>query len=211
MRASELLGADARARLERAVIAAERRTEGEIVVAVVSACDEYGSAGWRLGVALAALAYLALGLFAPPLPWTAYLAAQATAIALGHGLARRPALRRRLLPRRLAERRVSERARLCFAEQGLAATRGRTGILILAAVLERRVVVLADEGIDRALDPDESWQQVVDLAVEGLRRGRAAEGLEAAVRRCGEMLARHVPAGERPLDELRNDPVVIED
>jgi uncharacterized membrane protein len=75
------------------------------------------------------------------------------------------------------------------------------------------VVVLADEGIDRALDSNESWQQVVDLAVGGLRRGNTADavnGLEAAIRRFGELLARHVPAPDRNPDELSNR-VVLED
>jgi putative membrane protein len=211
MRATELIDEAARRRLERAVADAERCTRGEIVVAVVRACDEYGAVGWWLGVGLAALVFLGLGLFVAPLPWTAYLAAQAVALGCGHGLARIEALRRGLLPRALAERRVGERALRCFAEQGLARTQGRTGVLVFVALLERRVVVLGDEGIDKVLDPDESWAEVVDLAVAGLRDGRAVEGLEAAVQRCGAILARHLPAPERNLDELPNALVVLED
>jgi putative membrane protein len=108
------------------------------------------------------------------------------------------------------ERRVSERARRCFAESGLTRTRGRTGVLVFVTLLERRVVVLADEGIHRVLDPDESWQQVVELAVDGLRRGQPIEGIEAAVRRCGAILARHLPAIAPDLDELPNPPIILE-
>ncbi|HTY19055.1 MAG TPA: hypothetical protein VMH82_15100 [Myxococcota bacterium] len=211
MRVFELIDPAARQHLEAVVAEQERRTGGEIVIAVVGACDEYGSAGWRLGTALAAFAFLGLGVLAPPLPWTAYLGAQAVALLLGHALARVEGVRRHLLPAALAERRVFERARRCFAEQGLTRTRGRTGILILAALLERRVVVLADEGIHRALGPDESWQEVVDLAVDGMRHGRPVPGLEAAVRRCGEILAAHLPAPPVNPDELPNAVVVLED
>lgn len=211
MRASELVDPAARQRLEAVVAEAERLTGGEIVVAIVRACDEYGAAGWRLGVALAAATFLALGWFLPPLPWTVYLAAQAAALLAGHALGRIEPVRRALLSPRLVEERVAQRARRCFAEQGLARTRNRTGILVFVALLEHRVVVLADEGIHRALDPDESWQQVVDLAVAGLREGRAVEGLEAAVRRCGEILAHHLPADVPNPDELPNRLVVLED
>src|SRR5262247_2972041 len=84
MRPSEIIDAEARARIEAAVREAERSTGGEIVVAVVRRCGGYaGAASW-----LAALAFLALGLFAPPLSWAAYLAAQAAAFALGLALAR---------------------------------------------------------------------------------------------------------------------------
>jgi putative membrane protein len=81
---------------------------------------------------------------------------------------------------------------------------------VVAALFERRVVVLGDEGIDRALDPDESWQAVVDLAVAGLRSGAAADGLEAAVRRCGAILARHLPPPLPNPDELPNALVLEE-
>jgi putative membrane protein len=211
MRTSELIDPAARQHLEAVVAEAERATGGEIVVAVVHACDEYGAVGWQLGVALAAATFLALGWFVPPLPWTAYLGAQVAALLLGHALGRLDPVRRWLLPARLVERRVAERARRCFAEEGLTRTRGRTGILIFVALLEHRVVVLGDEGIDRVLSPDESWQQVVDLAVAGLRGGRAVDGLEAAVRRCGEILAHHLPADVPNPDELPNRLVVLED
>ena len=210
MRASELLDEAARERLAGVVREAERGTGGENVVAVASACDEYGSAGWRLGVALAALAFLGLGLFAPPLPWVAYLAAQAAALLLGHALARIERVRRALVDEALVEERVAERARHAFAEHGLTRTRGRTGILIFVALFERRVVVLADEGIHRALGPNEGWTEIVERAVGGIRSGVALVGLENAVRRCGEILARHVPAATPNPDELPNR-VVIED
>jgi len=210
MRASELLDAAARQRLESVICEQERATCGEIVLVVAHACDEYGSAGWRLGVVLAALAATGLAAFAPTEPTWRLLAAQAVALAAGHGLARIDAVRRRLLPEALVEQRVAERARRAFAENGLARTKGRTGVLVFVAILERRVVVLADEGIHRRLDPGETWQEVVDLAVAGLRDGRAAEGLEAALRRCGAILARHAPATERNPDELPNR-VVLED
>ena len=59
MRPGKLLDPAARLRLEAAVLEAERDTAGEIVVVVARACDEYGSAGWRLGVSLAALVFAA--------------------------------------------------------------------------------------------------------------------------------------------------------
>lgn len=210
MKPSRWLDPADRLRLESLVVEAERRTAGEIVVVVVHACDEYGAAGWRLGVALAALAFLAGALFAPQVtaPWL--LGAQALALGAGHLLGRVDAVRRLLISEELVGRRVSERAQRAFAENGLSRTAGRTGILIFVTLLERRVLVLADEGIHRQLDPEESWEDVVALATAGMHEGRPAEGLAAAVRRCGEILARHCPAPPRNVDELPNA-VVIQD
>lgn len=211
MHPSRLLDTAARARLAAAVREAERVTRGEIVLCLVRTCDEYGAAPWRLGVLAAALVYCGLHAFAAPLPWWAYLGAQAAVLAAAHLLVRIDALRRILLAPGLVEERVHERARRAFLENGLARTQGRTGVLIFVAWLERRVVVLADSGIHAVLEPDESWQQVVDLAVAGLLEGRALDGLEAAIRRCGEILSRHFPASpERNPDELPNA-VVIEE
>lgn len=210
MRTTDLIDAAARLRLETAIFEIERTTSGEIVLDVVRACDEYGSVAWRLGVFCAAFAFTGLAAFAPPDDAWVYLAVQAVALLAGHGLARIDAIRRRLLPDALVEARVAERARRAFAENGLTRTAGGTGVLLFVALLERRVVVLADEGIHRVLDPDETWQEVVDLAVAGLRDGRAVEGLEAALRRCGAILARHAPAPDHNPDELPNR-VVLED
>lgn len=210
MRPRELVDERGRAHLEEVIRGVERETEGEIVLVVVRACDEYGSVGWRLGVAFAALAYAAAAWWLPHGPLWSYLAIQAVALGAAHALARIDAVRRRLLPAALVEERLAQRARRAFAEHGLERTRARTGILLLVATLERRVIVLGDAGIDSVLDPDESWQQVIALAVEGLHAGRPVEGLEAALRRCGEMLRRHVPAAQPRVDQLPNA-VVLED
>jgi putative membrane protein len=210
MKPSLWIDADARRRLESVITEAEQHTEGEIVLMVVRACDAYEGVGWRVGVSLAVLASLGVAALDPTPAPLFVLAAQGVALLAGHGLAHLEPLRRHLLPHALVERRVAERARRAFAERGLERTRARTGILLFVAALERRVVVLGDVGIDAALDPDESWQQVIDLAVAGLREGGAVEGLEAALRRCAEMLARHVPALVPRIDQLP-DAVVVED
>ncbi len=52
------------------------------------------------------------------------------------------------------------------------------------------------------LDPDESWEAVVDLLLAGVRERRATEGILAAVRRCGEILQAHLPAAPKALNQL---------
>jgi len=210
MRPSDLLDAADRLRLDATIREVERTTSGELVVCVVRACDEYGSAGWRLAFAFAALALLGLSWWRPETPAFELLLAQACAALLAHALARFDGVRRLLIDDALVEARVRERALRAFAENGLARTRGRTGILILVAVFEHRVVVLGDEGVDRALGPGESWAEVVALAVDGLRARRAADGLVAAALRCGEILARVLPPGPDNPDEILRT-VVVED
>jgi putative membrane protein len=210
MAARVSIDAAGRMAIEAAVREAERATSGEIVVFVARACDEYGSAGWRCGVLFAAAVLLGLGLFGPPLALVPLVAAQAAALLAGHALARIPAVRRAFVSEALLQRAAERRAAAAFAEHGLHRTAGRTGILMLVALFERRVVLLADEGVHRRLAPGHSWQEVVELALAGIREGRAADGIAAAVGRCGEVLAGPLPAALVEHDEIRLA-VVIED
>jgi putative membrane protein len=199
---SVLLDPADRLRIEGAVLEAERNTAGEIVVAMVGSCAEYGSAGWRLGAALALLGFLGAGVFAPEIGLGALLGAQAVGFVLGHLLARIRMIRRSLISEGFMQACAERRAWSAFAENGLARTAERTGILIFVALFEHRVIVLGDEGVDRVLDPDESWEEVVDLLLTGVREKRATEGILAAVRRCGEILQTHLPAAPKTLNQL---------
>lgn len=199
---SGLLDPVDRLRIESAVLEAERSTSGEIVVVVVGACAEYGNAGWRLAVALALLGFLATGVFAPGSGLTGLLAAQGVGLVLGHGLSRIRGIRRALIAERHMQECAERRAWSAFAENGLARTADRTGILLFVALLEQRVIVLGDEGVDRVLDPDESWDELVALVLDGVREQRAAEGILAAVRRCGEILQARLPAAARKPNQL---------
>jgi len=210
MKPTALLPPDARLRIEGAIADVERCTAGEIVAVVVAASADYAHVPWRFGVLLAAAVCLGLPLLPFGVPISALFAAQFVALVAGLALGRIPAVKHHLVPDAVQDAHVSERARRSFAERGLARTAARTGILIFVSILERSVVVLADEGIHRALGPEERWEDVVELVLAGLREGRAAEGLEAAVRRCGEILAAHVPPAQGNPDELR-DSVVLED
>jgi putative membrane protein len=207
---SELIGVAGRQRIEAAVRAAEKHTSGEIVVAVVGDCDEYGAAGWRCGVLLAALVFLGFVSFAEPAPPLAYFGAQGLALLAGHLLARIDPVRRLFVAEQMLEEAARRRAWSSFAELGLRHTETRTGILIFVALFEHRVVVLADEGIHRALGPGERWEEIVDLVLAGIRADRPVEGIEDAVRRCGEILSHPLPPRTDDRDEISRG-LVLED
>ncbi len=114
-----------------------------------------------------------------------------------------PALKRRLIPEAEISAEVEERALVAFVEHGLHHTRDETGILILISLLERRVHVLADRGINAAVPPH-TWDEIVHTVTEGIRRGATADALCAAISRCGDLLAEKFPRKQDDANELPN-------
>jgi putative membrane protein len=185
-----------RAEIQAAVREAERRTSGEIVPYAVSACDDYEVARWR-GAALGALACGLVAAAAHYLGgyWGALLdlwIAVPPVIGAGVGYlaaALSPTLRRLLIPSDVLQERVDQRAAAAFLQQEVFATRERTGVLILVALFERRVVVLGDSGINAKVEQRE-WDDIVAGIVAGIRAGTPGKALAAGIRACGVLLER---------------------
>jgi putative membrane protein len=196
----------------------EKSTSGEIVPMVVSASYHYPSAtllgALVLSVVIAAALTAADSIFKPwgtlsLLDLWVFPAVFAVSFLVLHELLRAvPGLKRLFISQADMVEEVGEAALTAFFRHRLAETRDRTGVLIFVSVFERRAAVLADKGINAKVAP-ETWQQVVDLVLRGIREGRRAEGLCNAVTRCGELIAAQFPVRAGDKDELRN--LIVED
>jgi putative membrane protein len=207
-----------RQRITRCVQEVEKNTSGEIVPFVKSASYQYPAASLRAALAVSALVAAAataadyffmpwgtlslLNLWVYPSVFAAcFLVVYALTIVA-------PALKRPFISRAELSEEVEEAAVTAFYRHRLAETRDRTGILLYVSVFERRVVVLADRGINEKVD-QETWQQVVDIVLGGIREGRTADALCEGVTRCGELIAARFPLRAGDTDELRN--LIVED
>jgi putative membrane protein len=197
--------------IEQAAAGAERRTSGEIVPYVVGACDEYRETTWKaavLGAVLGGAVGVAvhfLGGFWGGSPWLWFVLPATLTAGVAAAASRSLSLVRRLLvPDAILDLRARRRAALAFLDEEVFATRDRTGILIFVALFERRVVVLGDAGINRAV-PDGAWQGIVTGIVRGIRDGRTAASMVAAIQECGRLLEAHrVEIRPDDTDELDN-------
>lgn len=200
--------------IETAVREAESRTSGEIVPFVVEASDDYPTAAWKgaafgafLGPLIAAVLYYFGGFWAThALLWITLPAAAGGSV--GYLLtALAPPLRRWMAGDEVLERRSQVRAEAAFLEAEVFRTRERTGILLFLSLFEHRVIVLGDSGIHQKVQPEE-WDGIVQHLVAGIRSGKPAAALIAAIGECGTLLDRHGVA-RRPddrnelTDELR--------
>jgi putative membrane protein len=174
---SRLFSAADLERINAAVHDAEQRTSGEIVPYVVEQCDDYEFAEWRGGALLALLtaivlmflhSYTALWL---PIDLAGKLLAVLIAFGAGMLLVKYiQSLKRILAGSAAMERRLHQRASEAFIAEEVFLTRDRTGILLFLSLLERRVLVLGDAGINQKVKQEE-WQDVVATVVAGIRKG----------------------------------------
>ena len=184
-------------RIREAVADAETRTAGEIVPYVVPRSDNYDVAIWRGASALAVVGLGAVLLFVQfyqgwGFGWV-YTSWGAVLIALlggtlGAGLtaAIRP-LRRWLAGTDRLDQTVHQRAMTAFVEEEVFNTRDRTGILLFVSLLEHRIEVLGDAGINQRVAPDD-WIGVVERIRTGIRNENLTAGLVDAIGMCGDLL-----------------------
>ncbi len=211
--AAAFLGPEDRERVTACVQEVEKHTSAEIVPLVRSASSSYPAALLRgalvAGLLLAAVATVLDSLLTP---WGSldildvWLFPGVFVVAFGvvFLLARLiPGLARLFLSHAEMNEEVGEAAMTAFYRHRLVETRDRTGILLFVSVFERRVVVLADEGINAKVHGD-TWQQVVDIVLQAIRDRRPADGLCRAVQRCGEIVTAKFPIRAGDTNELRN-------
>lgn len=96
---------------------------------------------------------------------------------------------------------VRERAIRAFFEKGLYRTKGESGILIFLSLLEHKVWILADRGINSKIPHDE-WNDLARELSLGMRENRACAALCSVINSCGEELARHFPRQSDDTNEL---------
>lgn len=216
MRVEKLFSSADLASIRDATADAESQTGGEIVPYIVDRVIDPDAARWR-GAALGSLGgALVAGLinfFGDY--WGGYGVVWITVPAIvgagiGYLLAGVDAFGRRLIPDDLKDWYVRLRAESAFLEEEVFSTRDRTGILIFVTLFEREAVILADEGIHRAV-PKGEWEDVVADLVTGIRAGRAAVALIEAIEHCGRLLRQYeVNRRADDEDELADAPRIRE-
>ncbi len=209
---SKLFSPDNLTRIEKAVKEAEVHTGGEIVPYVVEASDAYEHALWRAGSLFGAVAFLGFLLVyhLTELSWMPFVAAELALVTcagalLGALLALyAPPVKRFFAGKDAIELRTKQRAADAFLAEEVFSTRDRTGILIFLSLMEHKVLVLGDSGINAKVQQTE-WEEIVKNIVEGIRRGTPADALVEAIRQCGNLLQKHgVTRRPDDTDELRD-------
>ena len=183
----------------------EQSTDAELVIVVRARSGNYRHADYLSGV-LIAFAGL-LGLLFLPFEFHQYWVPIDVAVLFVIGVflcSRGSAIRRLLTTGKFRDEAVRAGAAAMFYEAGIANTEAEMGVLIYLSLLERRLELIADRGVLKAMPSLEWNQSLAELKEVG--RKPELQALLKALRELGALLAKHLPAtGENP-NELPDMP-----
>ena len=130
-------------RIQDAVKQAELKSMGEIVPVIAMASDAYRWVHWGWALVGWAVSSIVLWYRSAHSPWVMTVSelvfAQSLAMGLGYLISYIPCVKRISIPKHWKAHRVHQRSLVDFVEAGLTETHGRTGVMILVSLFERRI------------------------------------------------------------------------
>ncbi len=214
---------DDRKRVAEAIGKAELKTSAEIVTVAATASGRYDRSedifGFLVALALLAAGWLTCPAFHAQAAWEAAPSSAGLVPALvamivgfvggGFLAVKFPVLRLPFIPARELAEECLRAAQAAFMSSRIRGTVGGTGVLIYVSFFEHQVVVLPDDAVAEKLPP-ETWREICDLIVSGMKAGSPTRALEEAVVRAGDILGDVLPRQEDDEEELSNELVVID-
>ena len=191
--------------LAQAVRDIEKNTDAEIVIVVRGRSGTYRQADYLCG-AIIALIGLIFVLFSPFEFHTYWVPIDVTGLFIAGAFvcSRTDFVRRALTTKKFRAQAVRTGAAAMFYEAGIANTSAENGLLIYLSILEKRLEVIADRGILKAV-PALKWNNGV-FELKQVARNPDSENLIRVVRELGVLLAQYLPpTGENP-NELPDGP-----
>ena len=194
--------------ISKAVLDAEKQTTGEIVPMIVTQSDDYPGARWRLAITVSLLfgflIYYCIN-YSDPV-WILW--AQIPGLYIGYWLGVFGFILRPFLSDSKIEEEVHQRALQAFFSHNIHLTNERTGILIMVSLLEHRVEILADTGINAKVSKD-TWNNILTYMVNKIKSNELTEGICIAVKECGVILTKEFPGTHENPNEIKNK-IIIE-
>jgi putative membrane protein len=192
-------------RIRESVRAVEKGTSGEIATMVVDQSDGYLEAEVLGGILLSGLVALVISIAIQHVTiWTFVPIVCALYFPARLLFIRFPRLKIPFVNKKRMMHAVRERALRAFYERGLYRTRDENGILIFISILERKVWILGDRGVDLKVPP-ENWQAHADQISVGIREGRPCDALCKVIENCGRVLVEHFPRKGDDSNELPDE------
>jgi putative membrane protein len=176
----------------------EQGTDAELVIVVRGVSGSYRHADYLFGALVAFIGLLFL-LFLPVDFHTFWVPIDVVALFVLAALlcSRSKRLRRLLTSEKFRKAAVRQGAAAMFYEAGIANTNAEMGVLVYLSLLERRLELIADRGVLKAV-PALEWNHI-QFELKETGHNPDPNALLKALRNFGVLLSKHIPAtGENP-------------
>lgn len=190
--------------ISNAIKKAESYTSGEILPVILNESDFYPAAHFRLA--------MVVGMFVSLITYYTYdfddpiilLFAQVPGMLLGYVMAFIPFIKRCFVTNAEMNEEVHQRAIEVYFENKVSMTKDRTGIMIFVSLLERKVEVLSDCGINSKVHKS-YWDDLVCGLALSIASGKKVEGMITAIDNCGKRLKEAFPVKSDDTNEVADD------
>lgn len=211
-------------KISSAVKDAESKTSGEIATAIIKESYNYAVYELLFAVIVGFIYFVVMMFFVGSIEnrlqslfWDYHIGyllifygfSTFLVIALFYFLGNISTIDRLIVSKKIKWQKVKERALRHFMESGVYNTKDRTGILIFISILEKRVELLADSGINEKI-PQKKWQSIVDNIIKGIKEKNVTPHLIESINECGKILAEHFPIQPDDINELSDEIDILE-
>lgn len=189
----------------------EKRTKSEIVPMIVHHSDNYPAAHFRSAIIVSFL--FSLALYFSPLSIINpiyFLWIQLPGLYVGYFLGHVPFVKRLLITKEEIDFEVGQKAYEAFFHHNLHLTNNHNGVLILVSVMEKKIKIITDVGINRKV-AQKVWDDIVFEFTEKVRAGEFIEGMKGAIKAVTNVLETYFPVEpgtEIKPNEIKNDLIV---
>lgn len=187
---------------------AELKTSGEIAIMVVDGSESYREADILGALVLSAFIALVVAVSLHHVTIWSYIPAVIIFwLPARYFMRGFPRFKLALAGEKRLEEAVRERAIRAFFEKKLYRTREETGILVFISILECKVWILGDRGINERIDP-QLWRTLAGELAGEIRAGHAFGGLCSVIEKLGRVLEEHFPHASDDTNELPDEVIV---
>ena len=192
-----------RTKIQQIIKTAEEKTSGEFVPVVLQSSDHYPAAHYRLASICAVITSLLTYKFISFEDPIILIWATLTGLLSGYLLGYLPWLKMLFTTKEEVQEETYQRALQSFFELGVTNTKRRTGVMIYLSILERKVFIFADAGINQVV-PANYWDEQVQTLIASLKEDNFITGLQTVITQIGEKLNTNFPITDDDTNELEN-------
>ncbi len=200
----KVLTKDFQSELWQTIKSIEAHSQAEVVVVLRASSGDYSSTPLLWGIFAAWISHTYM-MYAPPLfeNWLVY-SVPVIAFIGSYAFAHLPAIKRLSNKKATLQKNVEVMARAIFQKGGIRHTRAKTGVLIYCSMLERRVYILPDRGIEMAI-PHAEWLGLQHAFNRMFTQKQPLHALLSELHKTDALFRLYLPALPDDINELPDD------